>query len=83
MVGCLVESHQTPAPGDAYSNRHGYRSLHSLCSIVYDPIGEYARNTIQVRAPAPNDREGGVIDASARFHPDDESEVDESTEKVA
>lgn len=34
-------------------------------------------------ARLPNDREGGVIDASARFHPDDESEVDESTEKVA
>ena len=61
MVGCLVESHQTPAPGDAYSNRHGYRSLHSMTSIVYDPIGEYARNTIQVRAPAPPDREAKVI----------------------
>ena len=32
-----------------------------MTSIVYDPIGEYARNTIQVRAPAPNDREGKVI----------------------
>lgn len=52
-VGCLVESHQSPAPGDAYHNRHGYRSLHSMVSIIYDTIGEYARNTVQVRALLP------------------------------
>jgi len=77
MVGCLVESHQTPAPGDAYSNRHGYRSLHSLCSIVYDPIGEYARNTIQVRAPAPHEREPKVV-PFRKPDVEDEEAVDEA-----
>jgi hypothetical protein len=51
-VGCFVESHQSPAPRDAWHEQRGYRSLHSVCSVVYDKRGEYARNTIQVRLPS-------------------------------
>ena len=78
QVGCYVESHATPAPGDAYSDRMGYRSRHSMCSIVYDPIGEYSRNTVQVRPPTPRDEGTHIISGEGRFHPDtDASEVDE------
>lgn len=83
QVGCFVETHETPAPGDAYSNRMGYRSLHSMCSIVYDTIGEYSRNTVQVRPPPPRDEERKPIDAGERFRPDDESEVTQGLEKSA
>lgn len=50
-VGCIVEVHQSPAPRDAWHQQQGYRSLHSLCSIVYNHVGEYARNTVQVHVP--------------------------------
>jgi len=51
QVGCFVESHQSPTPRDAWHEQRGYRSGHSLCSIVYDQISEYARNTVQMRLP--------------------------------
>lgn len=50
-TGCFVETHQSPTPRDAWHEQRGYRSLHSMCSIVYDTIGEYTRNTVQVRVP--------------------------------
>jgi hypothetical protein len=53
-AGCIVETHQSPVPRDAWHEKFGYRSLHSMCSIVYDEIGEYARNTIQIRLPDNN-----------------------------
>lgn len=80
QVGCYVESHATPAPGDAYSDRMGYRSRHSMCSIVYDPIGEYSRNTVQVRPPTPRDEESKTPPHVVTFPA--ESEV-EATEDVA
>lgn len=49
QVGCIVESHQSPAPRDAWHEQQGYRSLHSMTSITYDLNGEYSRNTIQIR----------------------------------
>lgn len=49
MIGCTVESHQSPAPRDAWHENSGYRSLHSMCSIVYNHRGEYSRNTINIR----------------------------------
>jgi hypothetical protein len=48
-IGCIVESHQSVAPRDAWHENQGYRSLHSLCSIVYNHVGEYTRNVIQIR----------------------------------
>jgi hypothetical protein len=47
QVGCIVESHQSPAPRDAWHERSGYRSMQSMTSIVYDRVGEYARNLVQ------------------------------------
>lgn len=75
QVGCYIESHATPAPGDAYSDRMGYRSSHSMCSIVYDPIGEYSRNTVQVRPPTPRDEESKTPSHVVTFPA--ESEVDD------
>lgn len=50
--GCIVRSHQSPAPRDAWHERSGYRSGHSMSSVVYDGIGEYTENTIQIRHQA-------------------------------
>jgi hypothetical protein len=52
FVGCIVETHQSPAPRDAWHEQRGYRSLHSMSSIVYDQVGEHARNTVQIRLPS-------------------------------
>lgn len=52
FVGCIVETHQSPAPRDAWHEQRGYRSLHSMSSIVYDQAGEHARNTVQIRLPS-------------------------------
>lgn len=83
QVGCFVESHQTPAPRDAWHEQRGYRSLHSLCSIIYDQVGEYARNTIQIRPPAPRDSEPDIIDAEKLFRTKDELDEDDDLEKTA
>lgn len=52
FVGCIVETHQSPAPRDAWHERQGYRSLQSMVSIVYSLDGEYARNTVQAHRVA-------------------------------
>lgn len=49
QVGCLVESHQSPAPRDAWHENSGYRSMQSISSIVYSLFGEYARNSVQIQ----------------------------------
>jgi len=50
--GCIVEVHQSPAPRDQWHESQGYRSLHSMCSILYDQHGERSRNTINIRHDA-------------------------------
>jgi hypothetical protein len=52
FIGCTVETHQSPAPRDGWHERSGYRSGHSMVSVVYDAVGEYARQTVQVRRRA-------------------------------
>ena len=49
FVGCIVETHQSPAPRDSWHEQQGYRSLHSMVSVVYDMHGEYTRNIVQIR----------------------------------
>ena len=65
FTGCIVESHQSPAPRDAWHERSGYRSLHSMCSVVYDHAGEYARQTIQIRHGEQAQAEQPAIAAAA------------------
>lgn len=50
--GCIVRSHQSSAPRDQWHEQSGYRSLASMCSVVYDSVGEYSENTIQIRHQA-------------------------------
>jgi len=63
--GGIVECHESPAPRDSWHELMGYRSQHGLCSVIYDPIGEYSRNTVQIRLPAPDGRESKTAPAMA------------------
>jgi hypothetical protein len=47
--GCIVETHQTPAPQDTYNYGAGFLAGRSLQSIVYDrELGEKARSKVVV-----------------------------------
>lgn len=49
-AGCSWETHQTPAPRDAYHQGKNYRSGRSLCTISYDrKFGEVERTPATVR----------------------------------
>lgn len=65
FVGCIVETHQSPAPRDAWHEQRGYRSLHSMSSIVYDQMGEHARNTVQIRLPSAQEVEAQAAQGRA------------------
>jgi len=66
FIGCIVEAHQSPAPRDAWHERSGYRSGHSMCSITYDGVGEYTRNTIQIRRQVEGARPAAAASSIAR-----------------